>query len=158
MTAPPRISGRHLAVTSYDAGEDARRVEIAIRIPSAVDGVQEAVDVVAGLCLASGFDPVTVRFKLRVTLAEALANAIIYGNRLDPGKQVDLQVEVTPTEVAVHVRDEGEGFDPADVPDPTLPERREMEDGRGLYVIRQLADEVQFNDRGNSICMIMRRA
>jgi serine/threonine-protein kinase RsbW len=56
------------------------------------------------------------------------------------------------------VADQGDGFDPAIVPDPTLPERLEEEDGRGLFLIRQLVDEVRFNDRGNAICMVLRRA
>jgi serine/threonine-protein kinase RsbW len=93
-----------------------------------------------------------------VALSEALSNAIIYGNRLDPGKYVDVRVLATESQLALHVSDQGEGFDPSSVPDPTQPERLELEDGRGLFLIRELVDEVRFNDRGNVICMILRRA
>lgn len=115
-------------------------------------------DVVARHCLASGLTPHTARFNLRVALSEALANAIVYGNRMDPEKQVEVRVQVGDGGFAVHVSDEGAGFDPSTVPDPTLPDRIERPDGRGLFLIRQLVDQVSFNDRGNAICMILRRA
>ncbi len=137
---------------------DSRRVEISIRVPTDLDVVEEAVDLVARHCLASGVAPRAARFNLRVALCEALANAIVYGNRLDPEKRVYVRVEVADEELAVYVRDEGEGFDPEHVPNPTDPERIGLEEGRGIFLIRQLVDEVHYNDRGNSICMIMRRA
>ena len=93
-----------------------------------------------------------------MALSEALSNAIVYGNGLDPSKSVDVRVELGDSGIAVHVCDEGDGFDPRTVPDPTLPERVDRPDGRGLFLIRQLVDDVSFNDRGNSICMILRRA
>lgn len=135
-----------------------RGIEIALRVPTALDVVEEAVDLVARHCLAGGLPPHAARFNLRVALAEALANAIIYGNRLDPGKVVEVRVVITSSRLTVDVVDQGNGFDPSLVPDPTLPERLEQEDGRGLFLIRQLVDEVRFNDRGNSICMVLRRA
>ncbi len=135
-----------------------RRIEISLRVPTDLAIVEEAVDLVARHCLAAGVPPRAARFKLRVALSEALANAIVYGNRMDPGKRVDVRVIVTRESVSVHVRDEGEGFDTTRIPDPTLPERVEQPDGRGLFLIHQLVDEVRFNDRGNSICMIMRCA
>ena len=52
--------------------------------------------------------------------------------------------------------DEGDGFDPRGVPDPTLPDRLELEDGRGLFVLRSLVDHVAFNERGNSVCLTLR--
>ncbi len=87
---------------------DPRRVEISIRVPTDLDVVEEAVDLVARHCLASGVAPRAARFNLRVALCEALANAIVYGNRLDPEKRVYVRVEVADEELAVYVRDEGE--------------------------------------------------
>lgn len=135
-----------------------RRIVIAVRVPTDLDVVEEAVDLVARHCLASGVPPRAARFVVRVALCEALANAMTYGNRLDPGKRVDVRVEVDERTVQLHVSDEGEGFDPSIVPDPTDPTHLEEEDGRGLFLIRQLVDEVRFNEQGNAICMIMRRA
>ncbi len=138
--------------------EPDRRIEISLRVPTDLQIVEEAVDLVARHCLAAGVPPQAARFKLRVALSEALANAIVYGNRMDPHKQVDVKVFVAAEVVAVHVCDEGEGFDTSKIPDPTVPDAVERADGRGLYLIHQLVDEVTFNDRGNSICMTMRCA
>ena len=65
---------------------------------------------------------------------------------------------VTSEALSLHVQDQGDGFDPGTVPEPTGPQSFEATAGRGLFLIRQLVDEVQFNEQGNSICMIMRRA
>ncbi len=127
-------------------------------MPTTLDVVEEAVDLVARHCVACGVTPRAARFQVRVALCEALANAIIYGNKLDPNKRVDVSVHVDDSRVLVEVEDQGDGFDPMMVPDPTSPGRIEATDGRGLFLIRQLADEVYHNDRGNAICMIMRRA
>src|SRR2546427_545582 len=63
----------------------------------------------------------------------------------------------TPEEaLALYVTDEGKGSDTRGVPDPTLPERLEREDGRGLFVLRSLVDQVAFNERGNSVCLTLR--
>ncbi|NIM51117.1 MAG: ATP-binding protein [Gemmatimonadales bacterium] len=156
MTAPLRLFVRRRETTVPDA--ETRRVEIAVRVPTDLDVVEETVDLVARHCLASGVPPRAARFVVRVVLCEALANAIVYGNQLDPGKRVDVRVEVADDQLQLRVEDEGEGFDPGRVPDPTEPHRIECPEGRGLFLIRQLVDEVHFNDRGNSICMIMRRA
>ena len=141
-----------------DARPETRAVEISVRVPTDLEVVEEAVDLIARHCLASGLPARTARFNLRVALAEALANAIIYGNRLDPQKFVDVRVAITPSGFTLHVCDQGDGFDPDRVPDPTLPERIERPDGRGLFLIRKLVDEVRFNERGNTICMVLRRA
>ena len=133
-------------------------MRFSVRVPTTLDVVEEAVDLVARHCVASGLAPEMARFNLRVVLSEALVNAIVYGNGLDPHKRVDVRVEVDGAAVAIHVRDEGDGFDPSLIPDPTRPGRIERADGRGLFLIRKLADEVHFNERGNSICMIMRCA
>lgn len=156
MTAPLRLCVRRSAEPKSDA--PGWPVEISVRVPTNLDVVEEAVDLVARHCLASGLPPVAARFKLRVALSEALANAIIYGNCLDLAKFVDVRVEVTRETLAVHVCDEGDGFDPTSIPDPTQPDAIERPSGRGLFLIRQLVDEVRFNEKGNSICMIMRRA
>jgi serine/threonine-protein kinase RsbW len=133
-------------------------VELSLRIPTDLDLVEEAVDLVARHCLASGVSAHAARFVVRVVLCEALANAILYGNRLDPTKMVDVRVQLDDRTVRLHVTDEGPGFDPAAVPDPTDGDPAGADRGRGLFLIRQLVDEVRFNDRGNAICMTMRRA
>lgn len=156
MTAPLRLCVRR--TVSYPTPAAGRRVQFSLRVPTALDVIEEAVDLVARHCLASGLAPRRARFHLRVALAEALTNAIVYGNGMDPSKTVDVRVEVEDDVLALYVMDEGLGFDPTNIPNPTDPDRIERIDGRGLFLIRQLADEVHFNDRGNAICMIMRCA
>jgi serine/threonine-protein kinase RsbW len=155
VTAPLRLCVRRSAEPTSDAPD--WPVEISIRVPSDLDVVEEAVDLVARHCLAAGLPPASARFKLRVALSEALANAIIYGNRHDSQKSVDVRVEVSKTMLAVHVSDEGDGFRPQEVPDPTLPDGLEQTSGRGLFLIREMVDDVRFNEKGNSVCMMMRR-
>jgi serine/threonine-protein kinase RsbW len=129
-----------------------------MRVPTDVDLIEEAVDLVARHCVASGLSPRRARFNLRVALCEALANAIIYGNALDPAKSVAVEVLVTDAELTVNVTDEGSGFDPSALVDPTEPSQLDESGGRGLFLIRKLVDQVSFNDRGNAICMVLRRA
>ena len=90
-------------------------------------------------------------------LSEALSNAIVRGNCEERGKWVDVRAELLPDTIRVSVTDEGTGFDPSSVPEPIHPDQLGEANGRGLYLIRKLVDAVQFNERGNSICMILRR-
>lgn len=140
---------------SAEGGLDA---ELRLRIPSDVNLVDEAVNLVARHLEAAFVDRHTIRFNLRVALAEAVANAILYGNCEDPAKGVGVRVLFGRNVVEMEVTDEGCGYDFRHVPDPTLPANRRRPYGRGLFLIRQLVDEVRFNDAGNSICMILRRA
>ena len=156
MTAPLRLSVRRSE--SPPPGARNRQIELSLRVPSDLGIIEEAVDIVARHCLASGMSPRTARFKLRVALCEALSNAILYGNQLDPEKRADVTVVVDDHRASLRVSDEGDGFDPAQVADPTTPDKLETDEGRGLFLIRQLVDEVSFNDRGNSICMILNLA
>jgi serine/threonine-protein kinase RsbW len=86
-----------------------------------------------------------------------LSNAIVRGNCEDRTKSVDVRVELVPDSISVSVTDEGPGFDPTTVPEPIRPEQLDEARGRGLFLIRKLVDAVQFNEQGNSICMILRR-
>jgi serine/threonine-protein kinase RsbW len=155
VTAPLRLYVRRSETPEPDS--DARRVRISLRVPTDLDVVEETVDLVARHCLACGVPPRAARFVVRVVLCETLANAIVHGNQMDPSKRVEVRVEVGSSEVSLHVCDEGNGFNPSLIPDPTEPERIDLAQGRGLFLIHQLVDEVHFNERGNAICMIMRR-
>ncbi len=144
-------------VQSLKAGTEYEH-ELTLRVPSDLMVVDEAVSRVAERLAARFIAPHKVRFNVRVALCEALANAILYGNRGDRSKLVHLVARWSPVAVEIHVTDEGAGFDPTAVPDPTLPENIERVDGRGVFLIRRLMDEVRYNDKGNSLCMILRRA
>jgi serine/threonine-protein kinase RsbW len=122
-----------------------------------VECIEEAVELVTRHCLAGHDAPHKTRFRLQVVLSEALSNAIMRGNREERGKWVDIRAELGPEVIQLVVTDEGTGFDPAAVPEPIRPEQLDEANGRGLYLIRKLVDEVSFNEQGNSICMTLRR-
>ncbi len=132
--------------------------ELRLSLPSDVQVVEDAVELVCRHLEAEFISRRTIRFNLRVALAEALANAILYGNGSDPARTVEVAVRFGPARVEMEVTDEGSGFDPSTLPDPTTPDRLTLPSGRGIFLIRQLVDEVRFNRTGNSICMILRRA
>jgi serine/threonine-protein kinase RsbW len=92
-------------------------------------------------------------FSIKLALEEALVNAIKHGNQLDANKQVTIWYSVTVERFDVRITDEGPGFDPADVPDPTAPENLERPCGRGLLLIRNFMTEVAYQGRGNVVAM-----
>jgi anti-sigma regulatory factor (Ser/Thr protein kinase) len=75
----------------------------------------------------------------------------------DPTKMVQVRVECLVEQVRLHVTDQGNGFNPHQIPEPVHPDDLENACGRGLFLIYNLMDQVRFNDRGNSICMTLRR-
>ncbi len=91
---------------------------------------------------------------IKLCLEEALINAIKHGNRLDKSLKVKIDYNLGDDTFKVTITDEGEGFDYKHVPDPTLEENLQELKGRGIFLIRRLMDEVQFNEKGNSITMV----
>ena len=84
-------------------------------------------------------------------LSEAVSNSIIHGNKNDCSKKVFISFLYSENKLIITVRDEGSGFSLDSVEDPTRPENRKKENGRGLFLIQQIADEVYFFDGGNKI-------
>lgn len=80
---------------------------------------------------------------LLLALTEAVNNAIIHGNQCDASKTVDVDVRADATEFLVLIRDHGNGFDPDALPDPRHPDNLMREGGRGVFLIRHLADVVE---------------
>jgi serine/threonine-protein kinase RsbW len=149
VTESPR-----LVVSGPKRSKDATAFSLAI--PSDLALVGEAVELVARHCDVGVLSPRRLQFNLRTALAEVLANAIAYGNHHDHTKVVRVEIALGREWVRIEVADEGMGFDPAGVPDPTAPEFLDREDGRGLYVLRHLVDHVEFNEQGNSVCLVLR--
>jgi len=92
-------------------------------------------------------------FGIRLALEEALVNAIKHGNQMDRSKKVTVVSVVHAERIEIHITDEGSGFDPGDVPDPTAVENIERPCGRGLMLMRHYMTEVSFSGRGNSVRM-----
>ncbi len=120
--------------------------------------VERVVDFLVARCREAGFDETRLRLNFRVGVTEALVNAILYGNDRDPDKRVRVEARLSARRATVKVTDEGRGFDPQALPDPTLPGNRLRPGGRGIFLIRQLMDEVEFNEQGNSITMVLHSA
>ena len=92
-------------------------------------------------------------FGMRVALEEAVVNALKHGNGSDPVKTVWVNYHVTSRRATVQIEDEGLGFDPEAIADPSLPENLELASGRGLFLIRYYMTSVCFNERGNRIIL-----
>jgi len=92
-------------------------------------------------------------YNILIAVTEAVNNAIIHGNKYSPDKIVDFSLRATDQEVTLIVIDQGDGFDPEQVSDPRTPENLFKEHGRGVFLIRQLADSVEYSDGGRCISL-----
>ncbi len=81
---------------------------------------------------------------LLISVTEATTNAIIHANKSDTGKKVRIFVNTEKGKLIIRIKDEGKGFDPADVPDPTQPENLLKDSGRGLYLMKYYLDDLQY--------------
>lgn len=130
--------------------------ELVLELPSDVQAIEEAVEYVVSRCSSCESRARRLRLNFRVGLTEALSNAVLYGNGADPAKRVRVEVRLSPDEITARVIDQGRGFDPHAVPDPTEPENLRRDGGRGLFLMRKLLDEVRYNDQGNCVTLVLR--
>jgi serine/threonine-protein kinase RsbW len=113
------------------------------------DAVRDVLEVIGDVAC-----PPDDKADLEIALREALANAVIHGNKNAPDKQVLLRAYAEPEGgVLVAVRDEGEGFDPGDVPDPRSAERIFLAHGRGIFLMRELMDHVEHRKGGREVVL-----
>jgi serine/threonine-protein kinase RsbW len=96
------------------------------------------------------------RSNLFVALDEAFVNAVKHGNKSDPNKLVRITAELTPQEASFTVEDEGKGFDITKIPDPCDPANLFRTSGRGVLLIYNIMDEVEYNAQGNRVKMVKR--
>ena len=130
--------------------------ELVLELPNDLRQIEHAVDYVMSRCAQCEAQERKLRLNLRVSLTEALSNAMLYGNGKDPHKRVRVEVIVGEREIKAKITDEGTGFDPGEIPDPTTPDNLEKSGGRGLFLMRELMDEVHFNERGNQVTLVLR--
>tara|TARA_Y100000589_G_scaffold106676_2_gene101263 strand:+ start:1300 stop:1716 length:417 start_codon:yes stop_codon:yes gene_type:complete len=86
-----------------------------------------------------------------IAITEAVNNAIIHGNKNMANKKTDIEYNIENQTITFTIFDEGTGFDFNDLPDPTSPENLEKPQGRGIFLMNHLADEVNFIDNGNVV-------
>ena len=130
--------------------------ELVLELPNDLRAIEHAVEYVMQRCERCQAPERKLRLNFRVGLTEALSNAMLYGNEQDPRKRVRVEILVGEREITARITDEGDGFDPREVPDPTTAANRVKSGGRGLFLMRQLMDEVHFNERGNSVTLVLR--
>ena len=130
--------------------------ELILELPNDIRSIEHAVEYVTRHCTSCCEYARRLNLNFRVGLTEALSNAMLYGNNSDPEKSVRVEVTIKLEEVSVRVTDQGVGCDPTSVPDPTLPANISKSGGRGIFLMKALMDEVQFNDRGNSVTLVLR--
>jgi serine/threonine-protein kinase RsbW len=92
--------------------------------------------------------------KIMVSTMEAVNNAIIHGNKSDKTKYVVIEISGEKKLLKVSIEDEGTGFKPKEIPDPTKPENIENISGRGVFLMSKLADNIEFNEKGNKVTLL----
>lgn len=94
--------------------------------------------------------------KILVSTIEAVNNAIVHGNKGKEDRRVFVSFLSNGSSFTISVRDEGEGYDYSQLPDPTAPENIEKLSGRGVFLMKKLADGIEFNEEGNEVTMIFK--
>jgi serine/threonine-protein kinase RsbW len=125
-----------------------KRLKIESRI-SNLRIIENAIDEITGLIGVKQDD----YGKIMVAALEAVNNAVTHGNKANPQKLVDVEIEFDNNDIRITVTDEGDGFRPDKIPDPTMPENIEELSGRGVFLMTKLADSIKFNEKGNSVTM-----
>ena len=125
-------------------------------LPSHIEAVADAAAAVTGFIRNCGA-PDDAAFGIEMAVREAVTNAMVHGNQEDEAKSVEVVFNCHGNELEVEVRDQGEGFDPMHIPDPTDPANLMKTSGRGIFLMRTFMDDVQYVHRpegGTAVRMI----
>lgn len=134
-----------------ESSELSERLDLSV--PADAEAIARVVDAISETL--EGLEvPEQKRFEVALAVQEALANAVVHGCGNDPSKQVRCRLQSNPEgRILISVTDPGPGFSPERLPDPKRQENVYADHGRGVYLIRQLMDEVQIERPGNEIRM-----
>ena len=121
-----------------------------IEIASTVDNLRIVEKIIDDMSLELNLSD-EVYGNILVATMEATNNAIVHGNKSDPGKQVRVEIEKAPKSLVIKIVDQGPGFDYSTVPDPTAPENLEKINGRGIFLMKRLSDGIDFQDEGRIV-------
>jgi serine/threonine-protein kinase RsbW len=131
----------------------------ALSLPSRIDTVATAAAAVAEFVGRLGVSD-EAAFGIDMAVREAVTNAVLHGNRQDDKKSVEITLKSLPDAVEISVHDQGRGFNPEEVPDPTAQENILKTSGRGIFFMRTFMDEVRWSIRpggGTTVRMVKRR-
>jgi serine/threonine-protein kinase RsbW len=126
-----------------------------LKLPSNPSCIQEVERFVHQLVNRLDLDP-NLYPNILISLTEAVNNAMQHGNRYDDDKKILVSCKEKPNMIKLTISDEGSGFDPHQVPDPTASEHIEIEGGRGVFLMKQLAHEIHFLDQGRTVELVWR--
>jgi serine/threonine-protein kinase RsbW len=130
---------------------------IQMRMASRAAAIGPMIDRILDAVEPSGFTDDQLH-RLRIALAEALANAVVHGNRRRARASVGVGIEVEPKKgVTISVKDSGKGFARHAVPDPRHPDALLLPRGRGVFLMQRLMDAVEYNRKGNEVRLTLRR-
>lgn len=122
-----------------------------IQLPSKIESITIVENFIDQLSTKYGFSD-EIYANVLTCLSEAVINGIIHGNRLNPDKKVYINLEIIENKRLIFtISDEGDGFNFNNLPDPTAPENIENLSGRGVFIIKKLADQCIFNSKGNEL-------
>ena len=127
-------------------------------LDSTLESVDQAERLTLELARESGFGEEDLD-RIGMSVRECMVNAVVHGNRYNAKKKVRLSLSRTPRRLTIRIADQGEGFDPASVPDPTEPENILKTSGRGIFLMRSFMDEVEWSARpegGTTVRMVKR--
>ena len=94
--------------------------------------------------------------KIMLVLSEAVTNAIVHGNKEDPSKIVSVRAWKSDNRLKLSVKDQGEGFDPSEIPDPLNQDNLLKEGGRGVFLIKHYSDDISFSEDGTKMTIYFR--
>ena len=119
-------------------------------VPSQPDVCAQIVDLTLNQLNSANWPSKNV-FGIHMAMEEAIMNAIRHGNQCAADKQVHVLIAISADQFYAKITDQGDGFDPAGIPDPTLDENIGKTCGRGVTLMRNFVDEVIYNEKGNSV-------
>lgn len=128
-----------------------------LSIPSQIESLPIVETLIDDVCKKIGVHE-DVYGNVLIAVTEAVNNAIVHGNQSSGNLLVDVGVYDESQSFMFEVKDGGTGFDHLNLPDPTAPENIEKENGRGIYLMRHLADEVLYNDKGNEVAIVFSKS
>ena len=116
------------------------------------DCTRGLLDDILNALMANGWENKLV-FGVHLSMEEALVNAVMHGNKFDPAKKVHVRVGLSSNLFRAEIADEGDGFDPNRLPDPTDPDYLDKPNGRGVMLMRNFMTRVEYNPKGNAVFM-----
>lgn len=128
-------------------------------LPSRIESIEEAAVKAAEVASRSGIDEAAI-FGIDLAVREAVTNAVKHGNKLDETKHVIISFTSSLEDFVITVTDQGRGFNPEDVPDPTNPENLLKASGRGIFFMRNFMDEVEWSqmpEGGTTVRLVKQR-